>query len=65
MRRAVAVKFVDGSVKELELSKATSIKSDAGMIHLDKLKDGTWRLVFSTDITEEFKHISSFEMIRQ
>jgi hypothetical protein len=65
MRRAICIKFIDGSSKILELSKATSICADIGMIHLDKLKNDTWRLTFSTDITDEFKNIHSFEMIRE
>lgn len=65
MRRAIEIKFTDGSSKTLELSKATSIRSDIGMVHLDKLKDDSWRLTFSSDITDEFKNISSFEMIRE
>ncbi len=65
MRRAIEIKFIDGTTKIIELSKATSIREDIGMIHLDRLANGTWRLIFSTDITDEFKNIQSFNMIRE
>jgi hypothetical protein len=63
-RRAVAIKFKDGTSKILELSKATAIRSDIGMLHLDKFKDETWRLTFSNDVAEDFSNIMSLEVIR-
>jgi hypothetical protein len=65
MRRAVTIKFKDGTYRILELSKATAIRSDIGMLHLDKVKDGTWRLTFSNDVAEDFSKIVSLEMIRE
>ena len=64
-RRAVAIKFKDGTSRILELSKATAIRSDVGLLHLDKFKDGTWRLTFSYDIAEDFSKITSLEIIRE
>jgi hypothetical protein len=64
-RRAIEIKFVDGTSTTIELSKATSIKSDMGIIHLDRLPNKTWRLVWSEDIVDEFSKIKSFEMIRE
>jgi hypothetical protein len=64
-RRAVAVKFKDGTSKIIELSKATAIRSEVGLLHLDKFKDGTWRLTFSNDIAEDFSKITSLDMIRE
>ena len=65
MRRAIEIKFKDGSSKTLELSKATAIKADIGMLHLGRLPDKNWRLTFSEDITEEFSKIDSFKIIRE
>ena len=65
MRRAIEIIFLDGTIKELELSKATSIKANIGMLHLDRLDDGTWRLIFSDDITTEFKNIQAINIIRE
>lgn len=68
MKRAVVINFKDGSKKELVLSKATAIRFeaiDAGMLHLDKLLDGSWRLTFSDSIAKDFSTIDSFTMLRE
>jgi hypothetical protein len=65
VRRAVRINFKDGSSTTLELSKATEIRAAIGMLHLDKLKDGTWRLTYSSDITKDFSKVVSFEMVRE
>lgn len=65
MRRAIEIKFNDDSSKFLELSKATTLRSDLGMIHIDKLKDGTWRLMYSEDIIKDFSKIDFFKIIRE
>lgn len=66
MRRAVKIVYNDGSEPTyLELSKATSIRGDARMLHFDRLDDGTWRLIFSTDVATDFTKIQSFEMVRE
>lgn len=36
-----------GERMELPLSRIVSVKVDAEMIYLDKLKDGTWRLTYT------------------
>lgn len=65
MRRAIEIKFMDGTSKVLELAKATSIKADIGMLALDQLDNGKWRLLWSEDIVDQFSKIKSFEMIRE
>jgi hypothetical protein len=65
MKRSIVVNFKDGSKKELEVSRATAIRADAGMLHLDKLKDDTWRLTYSEDITKDFKEIDSLTVHRE
>jgi hypothetical protein len=50
---------------KLELSKATAIQGKKKMIHLDELEDGTWRLIFSKDLIEDFRKIKSLEIIRE
>lgn len=64
MRRAIRIVFNDGSFKDLELSKATAIRADIGLLHLDKLKDG-WRLTVSDDIVKDFSTIQKFEVVRE
>lgn len=44
-RRAIEL---EGIGKTLELSIVTSVKlSNRGLIHLDELSDGTWRLIYN------------------
>jgi hypothetical protein len=64
-RKAFEIKFKDGTSTLLELSKATAIKADVGMLHLDRLRDSTWRLTFSDDIAEDFSKIESIGIIRE
>lgn len=65
MKRAIKINFKDGTNKELVLSKATAIRSDLGMLHLDKISDGKYRLTFSQDICDDFSKIESFGVIRE
>jgi hypothetical protein len=66
MLRSLVIEFKDGTNKDLLISKATRIKSkEVGMLHFDKLSDGTWRLTFSDDITEDFSKIVSFSILRE
>ena len=66
MKRALTINFRDGTSKELVLSKATRIKSEGvDMMHLDKLPDESWRLIFSDSITDDFSKIESFSIVRE
>ena len=65
MKRSVIIRFKDGSEKELVLSKATAIRADIGMMHLDKMPDGTWRLIFSDDIVKDFSTVESLIIHRE
>lgn len=62
MRRAIEIEGLDVT---LELSKATAIKSSKEMIHLDKLPDGTWRLIYSDSLIEDFSKVKSLKMVRE
>lgn len=53
-----------GIGKELELSKATCVKTEKQMIHLDQLPDGTWRLIYSASLIPDIKHLQSLTIIR-
>jgi len=64
IRRAIKV-HLDGTDVTLELSKATAVQGIKKMIHFDELEDGTWRLIFSKDMIEDFTKIKSFEIIRE
>lgn len=61
-RRAIKI---EGTDLVLELSKATAIKGKKKMIHLDELEDGTWRLIFSKDLIDDFSKVESLKIIRE
>ena len=62
VRRALVL---EGTNKVLELSKVTSVKTTENMIHLDQLKDGTWRLIYNKDMIPDFTKIKGFKIIRE
>jgi hypothetical protein len=63
MRRAIQI---EGTDLILELSKATAIrKTQAKMIHLDQLKDGSWRLIYNEDLIPDFTKVKSLKIIRE
>lgn len=64
MRRALELQGVDAT---LELSKVTCIKAPvkAEMIHLDKLADGTWRLIYSEKTIPDIKLLTALLMVRE
>ena len=64
-RRAIEVQGFEEVLQTLELSKATAIQGKKRMIHLDELDDGTWRLIFSKDLIDDFSLIKSFDIIRE
>ena len=60
--------LIRGPDKTLILSKATRIHiKDEGrqFISLDQLKDGTWRLVYTTGVVDQWKTVEGLEMIRK
>jgi len=66
MKRSIIIKSNDGEIlDELELSKVTSVKTSNEMIHLDKLKDGTWRMIFNENLIPDIQNISRFEIHRE
>lgn len=62
MKRAIKLEGLD---KELILSKATAVKTDNMMIHLDQLKDGTWRLIYNSSLIPDFTKLESMIIIRE
>jgi hypothetical protein len=66
MKRAIVIKFTDGTEKELVLSKAAQIHSlNCGTLNLDQLKDGTWRLIWSNGLIDDFTKVKGFEIRRE
>lgn len=58
-----SIKLV-GLDKELILSKATAIKTDKMMIHLDQLDDGSWRLIYNGNMIPDFTKLESLQIVR-
>jgi hypothetical protein len=57
---------ISGINKELNLSKVTVIKQvGPEMIHLDKLADGTWRLIYSESTIPDITQVSSLDIVRE
>ncbi len=62
MKRAIEI---EGIGKILELSKATSVRTEKEMIHLDKLSDGSWRLIYNENLIPDFSKVKSLKIIRE
>ena len=62
MRRSIKI---EGTDIELELSRATAVRTDKNMIHLDELPDGTWRLIFNSNVIPDFSVIEGFTIVRE
>ena len=62
VRRAISL---IGLNQVLELSKATAVNTDKNMIHLDQLKDGTWRLIYNANMIPDFSKLVAMMMIRE
>ena len=65
MTRTMRLNKTDGSFVDLNIVKATSIRSGEGMLHLDKLPNGDYRLIVSNDIIEDMSTFKNMEMIRE
>ena len=61
-RRAIEI---EGTDIVLELSRATAVKTDKQMIHLDQLNDGTWRLIYNGNLIPDFSEVKSLKIIRE
>jgi len=62
VRRAIAI---EGTDIVLELSKATAVRTTKQMIHLDQLDDGTWRLIYNSNLLPDFTKVQALRMIRE
>ena len=61
VRRAIKL---EGTDVVLELSKAATPKTEKEFIHLDKLPDGTWRLLFNVKGVD-VQQVQSMQIIRE
>ena len=58
--------LIDGIGKELELAIATKVHLEGvgQFIHLDQLKDGKWRLVWTSGVVDDWSEVLSLKMVR-
>lgn len=57
--------LIEGLGIELELSIATAVRTDKQMIHLDQLPNGSWRLIYNSNLIPDFTKVQSFKIIRE
>lgn len=62
MQRSIKLEGLDLT---LVLSKATAVKTDKNMIHLDQLPDGTWRLIYNGNMIPDFSKLNSMIIVRE
>lgn len=55
---------LNGTDHQLVVSKATAVNLSKNMIHLDQLDDGTWRLIYNSNMIPDFSLIQSIDIIR-
>lgn len=63
--RTMRLNHVDGSHIDLVISKAAAVDTKQSMINLDKLPDGTWRLVWDKNLLPNFSAFKSLVMLRE
>lgn len=62
MKRSI---LIEGMGKVLELSKVVEIDTQIEMINIEKLKDGTWRLIYSKSVIPNIKEVEGFKIVRE
>ena len=65
MKRALVIKMKDGNDVVLELSRATSVRTEKQMIHFDRLTNGSWRLIYNENLIPDFTNVEGFEIYRK
>ena len=63
-KRSIRINYKDGSFQDLELSRAASVKTSQSMINIDRMKDGTWRLIYDDNLIPDFTQVVNLEIIR-
>lgn len=67
-KRIIELNMKDGSVKQLQLTKSTSVDNDlvsGSSIYIEANKDGTYRLAHGVSIFSEFDDIESITIVRR
>lgn len=67
-KRTLVIELHDGSIKELQLSKTTSITTDTcsgNSLYIEPNKDGTYRLLHGTDLFLNIDDIISIKVKKE
>lgn len=63
MRHAIEIV---GTGIVLEVSKLVAIKTDSiNVFHLDKLKDGTWKLTYNSNMIPDLTKVECLKIVRE
>lgn len=62
MRRALKL---EGIGTEFELSKVVQIDTKVDMINIEKLKDGTFRMIYSKSLIPDITQLTAITVIRE
>jgi len=65
LKRTLRLWKMDGTHIDMEISKAASIDTKQSMICIDRLPDDTWRLIWDSNLIENFSDFKCIEMIRE
>lgn len=53
-----------GLDKSFQLMKASAVKTDANMIHLEETKDGRWKILYNGDHIKKFNDVKQIKVVR-
>jgi hypothetical protein len=62
MKRSIEI---EGIGKVLELSKVVEIDTKIEMINIEKVGDGTWRLIYSKSLIPDIQKVKGFKIVRE
>jgi hypothetical protein len=65
--RIMRANFKDGSHNDFKITRAVklNVKDDDKRIYLESLPDGTFRLMWTAGMLDEFSELVNLEMIRE
>lgn len=56
---------INGVDRKLQISRVAALNTTKQFIHLDELKDGSWRLCYTSNTIKDFTKVNSFDIIRE
>ena len=65
MYRAFKITKKNGDVVELKITKACAITTDKLMFNIEQMKDGSFKLIWSKSLCENFSELDKLEIVRE